>query len=100
MRGRHQTGESASAITAFSTKSPTQRRQSRYSESDIDAKLTAEIGIAQYHKTCVSDLRSGELAMKFELEPYNRNVPDDALIGDVIEVATRLKRATLKEHRR
>jgi len=33
--------------------------------------------------------------MKFELEPYNRNVPDDVLIQDVVEVAQRLGRGTL-----
>ena len=33
--------------------------------------------------------------MKFELEPHNRNVPDDALIQDVVEAAGRLVRGTL-----
>ncbi len=33
--------------------------------------------------------------MKFELEPYNRNISDDILIQDVIEVAKRLGRGTL-----
>jgi hypothetical protein len=34
--------------------------------------------------------------MKFELKPYNKNVPDDELLSDLIKVAKRLNTETLK----
>jgi hypothetical protein len=33
--------------------------------------------------------------MKFELDPHNRDVPDDVLIQDIVEIAQRLGRDTV-----